>query len=60
MIIGGYIEENKKLLCVPFIPGSSKCVKFVPFHEKHIQKGRKFRCLEDPGIHLKRKNGSPS
>ena len=33
-----------------FIPGSSKCVKFVPFHPKNQPKGRKFTKLEDPGI----------
>ena len=32
------------------IPGSSKCVKFVPFHPENIPKGRKFTYLEDPGI----------
>ena len=33
-----------------YIPGSSKCVKFVPFHPKNIPKGRNFTYLEDPGI----------
>ena len=32
------------------IPGSSKCVKFLPFHPKNIPKGRNFTYLEDPGI----------
>ena len=34
------------------IPGSSKCVKFVPFHQKNLPKGRNFTYLEDPGIYL--------
>ena len=32
------------------IPGSSKCVKFLPFHQKNLPKGRIFTYLEDPGI----------
>ena len=32
------------------IPGSSKCVKFLPFHPKNIPKGRNFTYLEDPVI----------
>ena len=32
------------------IPGSSKYVKFVPFHPKNLPKGRNFTYLEDPGI----------
>ena len=32
------------------IPGSSKCVKFVPFHHKNLPKGRNFTYLEDPGM----------
>ena len=32
------------------IPGSSKCVKFVPFHPKNLPKGRNFTYLENPGI----------
>ena len=31
------------------MPGSSKCVKVVPFHQK-IYKRQKFRYLDDPGI----------
>ena len=26
------------------------CVKFVPFHQKNLPKGRNFTYLEDPGI----------
>ena len=33
-----------------YMPGSSKCVKFVPFHPKNKPKGRHFTYLEDPGI----------
>ena len=33
-----------------FIPGPSKCVKFMPFHQKNLPKGRNFTYLEDPGI----------
>ena len=33
-----------------YIPGSSKCVKFVPFHPKNLPKGRNFTYLEDPGM----------
>ena len=33
------------------IPGSSKCVKFVPFHSKNLPKGRNFTYMEDLGIH---------
>ena len=32
------------------IPGSSRCVKFVPFHPKNMPKGRHFTYLEDPGM----------
>ena len=32
------------------IPGSSKCVKCVPFHQQNLPKGRNFKYLEDPGI----------
>ena len=32
------------------IPGSSKCVKFVPFHQKNLPKGTNVTQLEDPGI----------
>ena len=32
------------------IPGSSRCVKLVPFHRKNLQKGTNFTYLEDPGI----------
>ena len=31
-------------------PGSSKCVKFPPFHQRKLPKGRIFTYLEDPGI----------
>ncbi len=34
------------------IPGSSKCVKVVPFYPKNPPKGRIFTYLEDPGIIL--------
>ncbi len=33
-----------------YIPGSSQCVKFVPFHPKNLPKGRCLSYLEDPGI----------
>ena len=34
-----------------YIPGSSKCVKFVPkITQKTYQKGRNFTYLEDTGI----------
>lgn len=29
------------------LPGSSKCVTFVPFHQKDLPKGRNFTQLED-------------
>ena len=32
------------------IPGSSKCVKLIPFHQKNLPKDRNFTYLEDPGI----------
>ena len=32
------------------IPGSSKCVKFVPVHQKKLPKGRHVTYLEDAGI----------
>ena len=32
------------------IPGSSKRVKFVPFHPKNLPKRRNFTYMEDPGI----------
>ena len=35
-----------------YIPGSSKCVKFVPFHPKDLPKGRNFTYLEGPGMHI--------
>ena len=35
-----------------YIPGSSKCVKCVPFHQKNLPKGRFFTYLEDPGIYI--------
>ena len=35
-----------------YIPGSSQCVKFVPFHPKNLPKGRFFSYLEDPGINI--------
>ena len=33
-----------------YIPGSSKCEKFVPVHQKKLPKGRNFTYLEDPGV----------
>ena len=33
-----------------YIPGSSKCVLFVPFHKKKLPKGINFTYLEDPGM----------
>ena len=39
-----------------YMPGSSKCVKFVPFHKKKLPKGRIFTYLEDPGITLSHVN----
>ena len=41
------VERVKNL--IP-IPGSSKYVRFVPFHQKNVQKGRIFTHLEDSGI----------
>ena len=38
--------------CYCRIPGSSKCVKFVPFHPKNLPKGRNFTYLEDPGMFI--------
>ena len=35
-----------------YIPGSSRCVKIVPFHPKNMPKGRNFTYLEDPGIYI--------
>ena len=35
-----------------YVPGSSKCVKFVPFHQQNLPKGRNFTHLEDPGIFM--------
>ena len=34
------------------IPGSSKCVKFVPYHPKNLPKNRSFTYMEDPGIYI--------
>ena len=34
------------------IPGSSKRVKFVPFHPRNLPKGRNFTYMEDPGIYV--------
>ena len=34
------------------IPGSSKCVKRVPFHQKKLPKGRNFTYLEDPRMYI--------
>ena len=34
------------------IPGSSKCVKFVPFRPKNQPKGRNSTYVEDPGIYI--------
>ena len=33
-------------------PGSSKCVKFVPFHQKNYRKAEIFTDLEDPGMYI--------
>ena len=33
------------------IPGSSKCVKFVPFHPKNLPKNRNFTYMEDQGLY---------
>ena len=41
---------NANSNCHSTIPGSSKYVK-LPFHQKHVQKGRNFAYLEDPGIY---------
>ena len=41
---GGGTQEKQ------FIPGSSKCVKFVPFHPKNLPKNINFTYREDPGI----------
>ena len=38
------------LLPCPTIPGSSKYVKFAPFHLKKLPRGRNFTYLEDPGM----------
>ena len=35
-----------------YTPGSCKCEKHVPFHQKNLSKGRNFTYLEDPGIHI--------
>ena len=32
------------------LPGSSRCVKLVPFHMKNLPKDRHFTHLQDPGI----------
>ena len=42
------IEKNMNI----YIPGSSNCVKFVPFHPQNLPKGSNFTHLEDPGIYL--------
>ena len=34
------------------IPGSSKYVKFAPFHLKKLPRGRNFTYLEDPGMNM--------
>ena len=43
------------------IPGSSKCVKFVRFHQKNPTKRQKhFTYLEDPGIlNVSKNRGTP-
>ena len=45
--MGGFFLTEKK-----GIPESSKCVKFVPFHQKKLPKGRNFTYVEDPGIYI--------
>ena len=35
-----------------YIPGSSKSVKFVPFHPKNLPKNINFTYMEDPGIYI--------
>ena len=45
---GLFLEDTVDPLKI--IPGSSKCVKFVPFHPKNIPKGGNSTYLEDPGI----------
>ena len=43
-------DENDSYKWI-YIPGSSKCVKCVPFQAKNQPKGRIFTYLEDPGIY---------
>ena len=49
--ISGFCWNHKQKSC-RCIPGSSKCVKFVPIHPKNLPKGRNFTYLEDTGITL--------
>ena len=43
--------QSKVFLQAIYIPGSSKCVKFVPFRPKFLPKGRILTYLEGPGIY---------
>ena len=49
------MKQAGKVLCN--IPGSSKCVKFVPFHPKKHTKGRNFTYLENPGMDVSENSG---
>ena len=42
--------DKWQMKLIYLIPGSSKCVKSVPFHPKNLPKGRNFTYMEDPGI----------
>ena len=54
LMIDGISSINQLVweLVINCIPGSSKCVKFVPFHPKNLPKGRNFTYMEDPGIYI--------
>ena len=56
LFFGGLNPKNggmdKQVPGYIYIPGSSKCVKCVPFHKRNLPKGRHFTYLEDPGIYI--------
>ena len=56
----GFVRQKKKTKHSEnhtiHIPGSSKCVKCVPFHPKNQPKGRNFTYLEDPRVAINYNN----
>ena len=55
--LAGAMLVSGKVLCIHIqfyilMPGSSKCVKVLPFHQKDLPKRRNFTSLEDPGRYI--------